>query len=366
MISKKSAAFRPHCSPCANLSLFYNTITHFFGYGILQEDYMIQRKICFLLVCVLIITACGKQAEVVEVSHQADNMEILTIYSPAIEANKVGETPYQSVYVCLPPGYRVSQKDYPVVYYLHGFNVPGSAIRMFSSGVFDARDKAHKDFIFVAVSGYNTYHGSFYVNSANTGRWEDFIVKELVPLIDGRYRTLAKSSARGLAGHSMGGMGVLNIGLAHPDVFSCVYSLDPAVFNTELIKDAVADWQRLEGGIILSAYSAAYTGDGSYPHFDGSDADNRVIAQWQKGAGDWERKLRDYMTDDKRLTALALVSEGRTEFPWIKKGLGYLNGLMSSMGVKHQFETLDVSHVITPEISETSMMPFFFKNLAFE
>jgi len=173
---------------------------------------------------------------------------------------------------------------------------------MFSSGVFDARDKEHKNFIFVAVSGFNTYHGSFYVNSANTGRWEDFIAKELVPLIDGRYRTLAKSSARGLSGHSMGGMGVLNIGLAHPDVFSCVYSLDPAVFNADLIKDAVADWQRLEGGIILTAYS----GDGSYPHFDGTDADKRVIASWRKGAGDWERKLRDYMTDDKRLRRLPL------------------------------------------------------------
>jgi len=218
----------------------------------------------------------------------------------------------------------------------------------------------------VAISGFNMYHGSFYVNSANTGRWEDFIVKELVPLIDGRYRTLAQSSSRGLAGHSMGGMGALNIGLTHPDVFSCVYSLDPAVFNDELIKDAVADWQRLEEGIILTAYSAAYSGDGSYPHFDGSDTENRVIAQWQRGAGDWEQKIRDYLAGAPRLTSLALVSEGRTEFPWIRKGLLYLDGLLNTMGVKHQFETLDVSHVLTPEISETSMMPFFFKNLAFE
>jgi hypothetical protein len=164
----------------------------------------------------------------------------------------------------------------------------------------------------------------------------------------------------------MGGMGVLNIGLAHPDVFSCVYSLDPAVFNADLIKDAVADWQRLEGGIILTAYSAAYSGDGSYPHFDGTDADKRVIASWRKGAGDWEQKLQAYLTGNKKLAAIALVSEGRTEYPWIRKGLLYLDGLLNTMGVKHQFETLDVSHVLTPEIAETNMMPFFFKNLAFE
>jgi predicted alpha/beta superfamily hydrolase len=327
---------------------------------------MFQKKIWFLFAVTLLIPACGKPAEVIEVSHQSDNMELLTVYSPAIEDNTVGETPYQAVYVCLPSSYHESNERYPVIYYLHGFNAPAGAIRMFSSGVFDARDKAQKDVIFVAICGYNTYHGSFYVNSANTGRWEDFIVRELVPLIDGRYRTLAKSGARGLAGHSMGGMGALNIGLAHPDLFSCVYSLDPAIFNGELIKDAVADWQRLEGGIILTAYSAAYSGDGSYPHFDGSEADKQVIAQWRKGAGDWEQKIRGYLAGEKRLTALALVSEGRTEYPWITKGLTYLDSVLNSMGVGHEFQTLDISHVVTPEIAETSMMPFFFTNLAFE
>jgi len=103
---------------------------------------MLLRKIYFLIALVLIVTACGKQAEVIEISHQVDNTEVLTVYSPAIEDNKVGETPYQTVYVCLPPGYRESNELYPVIYYLHGFNAPGAALRLFASGLFTARDKA--------------------------------------------------------------------------------------------------------------------------------------------------------------------------------------------------------------------------------
>jgi enterochelin esterase-like enzyme len=52
--------------------------------------------------------------------------------------------------------------------------------------------------------------GSFYTNSVATGNWEDFTVKDLVTLIDGKYRTLARSESRGIAGHSMGEYGALS------------------------------------------------------------------------------------------------------------------------------------------------------------
>jgi enterochelin esterase-like enzyme len=327
---------------------------------------MSLRKILLPLIFVLVFTSCGKQAEVVEVARQADNIEKLTVFSPAIEDNKVGDSPYQVVYVCLPPGYQESTKRYPVIYYLHGFDTPAAGLVLFQTGLLAARDKSGKDFIFVAITGYNKYHGSFYVNSPVTGRWEDFIVKEIVPLIDSRYRTLAKREARGLAGFSMGGMGALNLGLSHSDLFSSLWVLEPATFNEELIKDAVSDWKRINSGIILTAYSAAYSGEGSYPQFDGTEADARIIADWQKGAGNWEQKITDYLAGGKPLKGLQIVSCSQTEWAWISKGNKYLSDLFRASNIQHGTSVFNVSHTINSEIAGSSLVPFFVDNLGFE
>jgi enterochelin esterase family protein len=47
----------------------------------------------------------------------------------------------------------------------------------------------------------------------------DDLVKDLVPLIDGRYRTLADPAHRAMAGLSMGGAHTLSWGLPNPAVF---------------------------------------------------------------------------------------------------------------------------------------------------
>src|SRR5262245_23433797 len=73
--------------------------------------------------------------------------------------------------------------------------------------------------------------GSLYTNSSATGNWEDFTVKELVSFIDLKYRTLARSESRGLAGHSMGGYGAIKLGMKHPEIFSVVYGMNPAVLG---------------------------------------------------------------------------------------------------------------------------------------
>ena len=46
----------------------------------------------------------------------------------------------------------------------------------------------------------NSYGGTFYVNSVAFGRWDDFIGRELVGYIDGRYRTMRDRRHRGIAG----------------------------------------------------------------------------------------------------------------------------------------------------------------------
>ena len=71
----------------------------------------------------------------------------------------------------------------------------------------------------------NRYGGSFFTNSVTTGNWEDFIVRDLVAFVDGRYRTLRRPASRAIAGHSMGGYAAIKLAMKHPDVFGSVYSL---------------------------------------------------------------------------------------------------------------------------------------------
>jgi S-formylglutathione hydrolase FrmB len=88
-----------------------------------------------------------------------------------------------------------------------------------------------KEMIIVMPDERTKMMGSFYTNSAATGNWEDFTTKDLVSYIDQKYRTLARSESRGIAGHSMGGYGAIKLGMKHPDVFSVVYGMNPAVLG---------------------------------------------------------------------------------------------------------------------------------------
>jgi S-formylglutathione hydrolase FrmB len=64
--------------------------------------------------------------------------------------------------------------------------------------------------------------GSQYINSTATGRYEDYLVEELVPFVDGRYRTVAEPAGRGVFGKSSGGYGALIMGMRHADLFGAV------------------------------------------------------------------------------------------------------------------------------------------------
>jgi enterochelin esterase family protein len=70
--------------------------------------------------------------------------------------------------------------------------------------------------IYVFPDCITSLGGSQYVNSSAVGRYQDYIVQELVPLIDSRYRT---NGLRGCIGGSSGGIGSFTLAALYPDVF---------------------------------------------------------------------------------------------------------------------------------------------------
>lgn len=121
---------------------------------------------------------------------------------------------------------------YPVLYYLHGL---GDNEQSFSrSGgwtlIEDLREHGKiGDFLIVAPEG----GASFYINSADgQDRYSDFFLREFMPYIEGKYRTVPGREGRAITGISMGGYGALRFAFAYPELFSAVSAQSAALVLT--------------------------------------------------------------------------------------------------------------------------------------
>jgi S-formylglutathione hydrolase FrmB len=172
------------------------------------------------------------------------------LVSHVLRGTRTGVDPNRIVKIYLPPGYDTSGKSYPVVYYFHSLN--WSAEKMFESGnVQKLLDRAFANhvvnkFILVAADYGSAQQGSWYENSAVTGRWLDFTVEELVPFIDSRFRTIKNRDSRGLVGDFVGGRGALALSMFYPDMFSVMYAMHPVATGTGPIPMvSKVDWKKI-------------------------------------------------------------------------------------------------------------------------
>ncbi|MEO2007042.1 MAG: alpha/beta hydrolase-fold protein, partial [Candidatus Poribacteria bacterium] len=127
------------------------------------------------------------------------------IESAAVAGNRMGITSLRRVLVYLPDGYAESRRSYPVIYWIPGWETPAS--REYVGSL----DKAIGDGSLppVIVVNIDVREGLVLLNSTVFGRWEDFVVDELVPFIDSEYRTIPLPEGRALMGHSTGGYGAM-------------------------------------------------------------------------------------------------------------------------------------------------------------
>lgn len=126
--------------------------------------------------------------------------------------------------VYLPPGYDAGAMRYPVVYYLHGLPADSHAFTSFHY-VVNALELAHRQAIVVAPQGaHDGDTDAEYLDWSAGREWETAIAVELPRVVDNRYRTLARRSARAILGVSAGGYGATVIGLHHLDEYGAIES----------------------------------------------------------------------------------------------------------------------------------------------
>ena len=147
------------------------------------------------------------------------------ITSPSLEGNLVGDPATRSMYVYLPPSYETSNNRYPVIYVLHWYTGDYTTFAQDARNAADSLIKQGKmqEVILVCPDGSNRFRGSMYANSVAIGNYEDYIAKDLVSYIDGKYRTIPSRNSRALTGVSMGAYGSFRFGFLHPDMFGVLY-----------------------------------------------------------------------------------------------------------------------------------------------
>jgi enterochelin esterase-like enzyme len=159
--------------------------------------------------------------------------------------------------IILPKDYLKSEKNYSVVYLLHGLG--GNDYSWLEYGRLSQyiEDKVSKNeiqpMIYVMPEGYSTYYvNDFYGKFL----YQDMFVKELVPFIDANYRTIANNKNRATIGFSMGGFGALVLPLKYPEIFSVCVPLSISIRTDEqyMIEEGSEwdeQWGRLFGGVGL-------------------------------------------------------------------------------------------------------------------
>lgn len=129
--------------------------------------------------------------------------------------------------VILPTDYDTSKTTrYPVLYLLHGLTghyndwVQRTNVADYASGY---------RMIVVMPEG----NDSWYTDSAGA-KYESYILNELIPDVQERYRTIAARHGRSIAGLSMGGYGSIKFGLKSPSTFVFAASMSGAFAITKL------------------------------------------------------------------------------------------------------------------------------------
>lgn len=316
--------------------------------------------------------------------------------SKLLRGNAGGENPRRRVSVYLPPGYAANpQQRYPVLYYLHGFAWNDSLI-FHADGMARLLDQAIaagqiRPLIVVVPNESTLYLGSFYANSATTGLWADFTARELVRFIDGQYRTLARPGSRGLAGHSMGGNGVLRLALSYPGTYAAAYALSPglvaphaewmadrpsqamaarATSRTEVLKDFNA--VRLLS--VARAFSPAPARQPfgaallRYPGPDSLARRDAVLTQW--AAATPLALLPAHLASLRQLRGLAFDWGAQDQLRHIPVTCRQLSTALTAFGVAHTAEEYPGDHgnrVMGPEGRVyQKLLPFFNQRLDFE
>ncbi len=155
---------------------------------------------------------------------RAGTVQSVDFFSPSLNRT-------WSYTIYLPDGYDSSGLKYPVVYLLHGNGgnendwVNNSNIQAIMDDMIASEEIPP---VIVVTPDCGT---TWYVDRKEN--MESAFIKDLVPEIDTKFRTVAEREGRVLAGFSMGGYGSLRFAFIYPEMFCAAGLISPAIYFPE-------------------------------------------------------------------------------------------------------------------------------------
>lgn len=322
--------------------------------------------------------------------------------------------------IYVPPNYTTSNKAYPVIYYLPGFNSP---LKEFVDGSYEGFklkddldelivNNSIKEMIVVMCDGNNFFGGNFYTNSILLGNNEGYIVKDVVSYVDSNFRTIPKSSSRGISGNSMGGYGALTIAMKFPDIFGHCYVMSPGAFDqqgmyemnifnsstsltrlNELVTDVNTKPLNRRMDYLLHkmdslyekdrssyftaftiAYGVAFCADTTlnfpFIQFPNQQAkpdnlDLETFISWQSGFGNWQNKVE--MNNSKLLVLESLALDCGIHDGWITEGTMFILNQLIEKGIPVDAFLYDGGHTDKLHIRlKKHLFPYFSTKFTFQ
>ncbi len=211
----------------------------------------------------------------------------------------------RDLYVYLPPNYDAKRKQkYPVLYLLHGYSdyAIGWTDAAQAHWILDSLLAQKKIEPMVVVmpraygtmkmitQGWNVWTPPYVLPLENQNMFEQMMLKEVLPISEGRYNIATDSAHRALAGLSMGGGHSIHTGLNHPETFGYVGAFSSAIVAADapVVRPGTAipeeTYSRVFAGIVPNAktqvpFKLFWLSCGTE---DGLITANRAFGAWAK------------------------------------------------------------------------------------
>ena len=150
---------------------------------------------------------------------------IETFDSKVLRGNPLKDPTKRDVAIYLPPKYE-SNKQYPAAYAIVGYTGTGKSLLSVDPLGEDLKSRLDRliragrmgPMIVPMVDCFTRVGGNQYINSSAIGRYDDYLRKEIIPLVERKYGV----SRRGVWGKSSGGYGAIVQGMLHPDTWQAL------------------------------------------------------------------------------------------------------------------------------------------------
>ncbi|MCA9529672.1 MAG: alpha/beta hydrolase [Myxococcales bacterium] len=151
--------------------------------------------------------------------------------SGCLAGNRLGDPAQRSVLVYLPPEYDGARR-FPVVVLLPGFASTHESMLAagpWEQSVVDRFDRLIAErrsapAILALPDCMTRWGGSQFLDSPATGRYQTYLVEEVLAHLDETFRTIPEAAGRAVAGRSSGGFGALRLVMDRPGYFGAVAS----------------------------------------------------------------------------------------------------------------------------------------------